>query len=1065
MGNVLHVLKRDIKRLIKAPAALVVVVALMVLPSLYTWYNVVAFWDPYGHTGNLRVCVVNQDVGADFPVASDGGESGETQERLNVGDRITEALAENDQLDWVEEDLDPAMEDLNRGALYAVYVIPEDFTECLISPLSGEVKRPTLRYYANEKLGPVSPKITDAAATTLDHTVNSMFASTVSDVAVTALGKAYDEVKARVDEGEFKVVARMDEARASVVEAREALASVQGAIANARAKGGDAYAVLDDANAAIADASTMASDLSTEVNAVQTGLSDASSKAIAALSNVPSKMLQTTLKVSAVANGFAKASGKASAGLSLAAAELQPVAQAMQQLSETLQGVADAVPGDGKLHEKLAQQAQDLAERGAQLQADLEKAQAVSERIDEVAQTALDTTDALGNTSEQLSGSLERYSGLLYDDTAPAMSDALGQVGATSDRLSAAIAGLGTSVEQARQGVDQVDALLLDCSNDIARTDGLVADLQQKLENATADVQVLSQSNTVTELLGSLNLDPASISEFIGAPTKLETNQLYHPNAYGAAMAPLFMNLTFWIGAFMLVIIMRLEVDSEGIEKLTLGQRYLARLLLFMGIAVVQAVVCCAGVLYLGVQVVNIPALFGAAAVSSLAYLSVIYCLSVTLRHIGKGVCLVLVFAQIPGGSGLYPMELTSRFFQALNPFLPFSYGIDAMREAICGFYGNHFSHDLVMLGVFFFGALLVGLVGSPLMSNVTRMAARQIRESDLYNGEDVVVPARPYRLSQVMRAMADRAGYRRKLEQRYARFQRVYPIFMRASVLLGIGVPLVLAVMLALDNGEKVMLLTAVLLWLVGLFVFLVVVESLRYSFERQLSMGHMTDERLSHFYESREHLVPAQESSTASYRSGDEAGDSSPSDGEAAVDWEDVHWEDVDWRSADWDGGEVAEGAGGADGDEVAEGVDVADGSQGAGGPESASAVQVAETAGDVDSIANAGDAEDAESADDAEHAGGSDDADDAGGADEDGSAGGAENAEGAGDPEGSEDAGDADDAGGADEDGNAGDAENTEGAGDAESVAGASDAEREKTPDAERDDSPNEEASADA
>ena len=59
MKNVLRVLKRDFLRILKAPASIVVVLALIVLPSLYTWFNVVVFWNPYGNTGNLRVCVVN----------------------------------------------------------------------------------------------------------------------------------------------------------------------------------------------------------------------------------------------------------------------------------------------------------------------------------------------------------------------------------------------------------------------------------------------------------------------------------------------------------------------------------------------------------------------------------------------------------------------------------------------------------------------------------------------------------------------------------------------------------------------------------------------------------------------------------------------------------------------------------------------------------------------------------------------------------------------------------------------------------------------------------------------
>ena len=142
----------------------------------------------------------------------------------------------------------------------------------------------------------------------------------------------------------------------------------------------------------------------------------------------------------------------------------------------------------------------------------------------------------------------------------------------------------------------------------------------------------------------------------MGSPTKLRTEQLYPLNAYGSAMAPLFMNLTFWIGAFMLVVVMRQEVDSEGIRNLKLYQRYLGRFALMGCMVVLQAVICCAGLLLIGVAArLRRRALFLAAVVAALAYLSIIYALSVTLQHIGKGICILLVFAQIPGATGLYP--------------------------------------------------------------------------------------------------------------------------------------------------------------------------------------------------------------------------------------------------------------------------------------------------------------------------------------------------------------------------------------------------------------------------
>ena len=65
MGNVWRVFKRDVLRLLKTPQAMVVCLALLVLPSVYTWYNVLGFWDPYNNTDGVRVCIVDEDEGAD----------------------------------------------------------------------------------------------------------------------------------------------------------------------------------------------------------------------------------------------------------------------------------------------------------------------------------------------------------------------------------------------------------------------------------------------------------------------------------------------------------------------------------------------------------------------------------------------------------------------------------------------------------------------------------------------------------------------------------------------------------------------------------------------------------------------------------------------------------------------------------------------------------------------------------------------------------------------------------------------------------------------------------------
>ena len=261
----------------------------------------------------------------------------------------------------------------------------------------------------------------------------------------------------------------------------------------------------------------------------------------------------------------------------------------------------------------------------------------------------------------------------------------------------------------------------------------------------------------------------------------------------------------------------------------------------------VTVVVTCMAYLY---RRLSMRTLFFAAAVASLSYLSIIYALSVTLQHIGKGICIVLVFAQIPGATGLYPIEMTSGFFQAVYPFFPFTYGISAMREAICGFYGSHYGDAIGMLAFFFVLFMAFGILLRPLMANVNRMVAGQVRQGGIFNGEDVEIPARPYRFSQLFRALSGRDEYREELRVRTMRFTRWYPRLIRGSVALGLAVPVALAVVFALTPAEKVWLLTGWLIWIIVIFVALVVIESLRFSFERQLKLESLSDASLIDLY-----------------------------------------------------------------------------------------------------------------------------------------------------------------------------------------------------------------------
>lgn len=178
MKNILRVFIYDMKRISTNVVAIVVVIGLTVIPSLYAWFNILSNWDPYGQeaTSKLKVAVVSDDNGASI----DGVE-------VNIGEKVVEALKTNDTIGWVFEDnSDDVIESVRSGEYYAALIMPEDFSSDMISFLSDTITHPQILYYCNQKKNAIAPKITDKAKTAVKEQVNETFISTIASSLVTA---------------------------------------------------------------------------------------------------------------------------------------------------------------------------------------------------------------------------------------------------------------------------------------------------------------------------------------------------------------------------------------------------------------------------------------------------------------------------------------------------------------------------------------------------------------------------------------------------------------------------------------------------------------------------------------------------------------------------------------------------------------------------------------------------------------------------------------------------------------------------------------------------------------
>ena len=258
-----------------------------------------------------------------------------------------------------------------------------------------------------------------------------------------------------------------------------------------------------------------------------------------------------------------------------------------------------------------------------------------------------------------------------------------------------------------------MNSALASTAQALRSTKDLVEAAREDLQDIIGDLEDLTASERIQELKDLLKSDASTVSEFMASPVQVETNSLYAVSNYGSAMAPFYSVLACWVGGIVLVAILKVAVDEdEEIYGLKPYECYLGRYLLFLMLAVAQGVIICLGDLFfLGVQCTNIPLFILSGVVSSLVFSLLIYTLTVSFGDVGKAMAVILLVIQIAGSGGTFPIEVTPAFFQKVNPILPFTHAINAMREIVAGQYGVDYWLDLLKLLVFIPLALLLGLV------------------------------------------------------------------------------------------------------------------------------------------------------------------------------------------------------------------------------------------------------------------------------------------------------------------------------------------------------------------
>lgn len=169
MKQIWRIYTTDLRNVAKHWAAIVIVIGLMILPSLYAWFNIKASWDPYGNTKEIPIAVSNQDVGSNL-----------RGKDINIGKEIIDSLKKDKNFGWKFVDEKQAIYGVERGDYYASITIPKDFSEKITTVISDNPQKPELNYFVNEKVNAIAPKITAKGASGIAEEISKNFVKTAN---------------------------------------------------------------------------------------------------------------------------------------------------------------------------------------------------------------------------------------------------------------------------------------------------------------------------------------------------------------------------------------------------------------------------------------------------------------------------------------------------------------------------------------------------------------------------------------------------------------------------------------------------------------------------------------------------------------------------------------------------------------------------------------------------------------------------------------------------------------------------------------------------------------------
>lgn len=711
--------KKDLKNIVKNPVAIIIVLGLCIIPSLYAWITLKANWNPYVDTGNVPVAIVNQDNGT---IINNG--------IVNVGNQIVDQLKENKDIKWTFVGEEVANEGLKSGQYYAEIIIPNNFSSDLATLSTGNPVKPDITYKVNEKTNAIATKITDIAASQLQQQIKQSFVKGVNEAVLqeaNVLGKNIQKnepmilqlkgVIASTNNNVAQIKGNLNEATGNVNDLTNYLNNLENNIPAITEKINNLQGVVGASQNLLQTSQNTVSNVSSSVNNGVSSMNQSNSEIqgfINQLKNLNETASNTTAMEKIIGNAIT-ANNK--------------LTTVTNTVINTLEGINKLLNSSiiNNLISKLNNIKAQLVSQNTQLNA---------------VKTLLDnkgTSEEIGKNLDSLSAMSNEINSNITSFGNDFNSNGVTAINSLSNNINSSLAAVNSILSDTKTIIPQLQAinkLGISAGNLTAEKtkeiSGKLNSLEQTLSSLESKTATLNSDN-LNNLVNLLEKNPNEIASFMSSPVNMKVEELYGMSVFGIGLAPFYTVLAIWVGALLLTSLLKVNdpTEEDGTKK-TLLQIHFGKMLLFLTVNFIQATIVTAGdILILGIKPVNPLLLFSFAWFSGVTFTIIIFTLVSLLGNMGKAAAIVVMVMQVAGTGAIYPIQVNPEILQKLEFLWPFTYAIDGFREAIGGPDWTKVTHDFKWLVMFLVIFLLLGML-KMIMHEGTEKMEHLFRESGL---------------------------------------------------------------------------------------------------------------------------------------------------------------------------------------------------------------------------------------------------------------------------------------------------------------------------------------------